>query len=631
MNTHFAATVIGGYVVVVTFGLMLAGCGNSGDSDKADKTPDATVGLELPVFSSDDSSSDDAGGLPTTDAVAADVAATCPGGPGCSCSENGDCDAALCMETPAGNKCAASCVENCPAGYSCAQVPNGSDITTACVSRWARLCSPCNENQQCHHPGVDGGRCVSQGGAGAFCGAPCANDAHCPATHACKTAIDINGQTTKQCVPKSGSGTTEEFGACGCNANTTALAFKAACSSQVVIEDKTITCTGARMCSLDGALGKCETVEPGPEKCDGLDNDCNGKTDDGACDDDNGCTTDSCDVSKGCEYAVVADGLPCDADGTVCTENDSCAAGKCQSGKIKVCDDKNPCTQDTCLPASGCTQTVDDGVPCDDENPCTVGDVCGDGSFTAGKPKKCDSGQPCVDAVCDLTDGGKCAFSDTKKGSGCDDGDKCTGADVCDSGKCVGDQVSCDDQNPCTIDACDKKSGKCANSPESGACSDGDACTVEDACQAGKCAAGKPKSCDDGQSCTADSCDKATGCVMKAKSGNCDDGDACTVGDTCEAGKCNPGKALTCNDNKFCTADSCDNKSVVCISPSRRRAPMATRVPAKILARLARALPGRRWSVTTATLARPTSATRVRAAPQATTTRTSAQTATPAL
>ena len=552
-------------------------CGNDGDVDEATKVPDIGGGLELPIFNGEDSATEDMGDLVPTDVVTADITAgSCPGGPSCPCTENGDCDAALCMETAEGNKCAADCVENCPTGFTCAQVPSGSDITTVCVSSWARLCSPCEENKQCQYPGIDGARCVSHGATGAFCGAPCVDDDHCPATHTCKAVADLDGKTSKQCIPTPDAGSEAEFGACTCNANTTALSFKAACTKQLITEGDTITCAGTRMCSSDGALQPCETVEPGLEKCDGLDNDCNGKTDDGACDDDNGCTTDSCDPTKGCGHTDAADGLPCDADSTVCTENDACSAGKCQGGKIKVCDDKNPCTQDTCLPASGCTQTVDDGVPCDDENPCTVGDVCGDGTCNAGKPKKCESGQPCVDAVCDLADGGKCAFSDKKNGTACDDGDKCTGPDTCDSGKCDSKEVSCDDDNVCTTDSCGPGAG-CQHKPTAGGCSDNNSCTVGDACDGGGCKAGSLKDCGDKNPCTVDACAKDSGAcenvAMPLNGTSCDaDGSKCTVDDACDGGKCIAGKLIQCDDGNTCTDDACDAATGKCNSKPAAKA-----------------------------------------------------------
>ena len=66
------------------------------------------------------------GGSPF-DATAVDVATPedtptqliCPGGDGCPCTEAGDCDSSMCIETSAGTKCGQPCIETCPEGFSC--------------------------------------------------------------------------------------------------------------------------------------------------------------------------------------------------------------------------------------------------------------------------------------------------------------------------------------------------------------------------------------------------------------------------------------------------------------------------------------------------------------------------------
>ena len=56
------------------------------------------------------------------------------------------------------------------------------------------------------------------------------------------------------------------------------------------------------------------------------------------------------------------------------------------------------------------------------------------------------------------------------------------------------------------------------------ACDDGNACTVNDVCNNGKCS-GIPFNCNDGDPCTLDSCDGSSGCVYIHQSGTdyCDD------------------------------------------------------------------------------------------------------------
>ncbi len=68
------------------------------------------------------------------------------------------------------------------------------------------------------------------------------------------------------------------------------------------------------------------------------------------CNDANACTTDSCNMTSGCQHVAVSGS--CDLDASVCTA-DSCVAGICSAGPATVCNDKDPCTADTCSPTSG--------------------------------------------------------------------------------------------------------------------------------------------------------------------------------------------------------------------------------------------------------------------------------------
>ncbi len=69
--------------------------------------------------------------------------------------------------------------------------------------------------------------------------------------------------------------------------------------------------------------------------------------------------------------------------------------------------------------------------------------------------------------------------------------------------------------------------------------------------------------CDDGNPCTAQSTCSAG--ICKGTVGPCDDGNLCTSQDACTPlnGKavCAGTPAVTCNDKKPCTADSCDPKT----------------------------------------------------------------------
>jgi len=277
------------------------------------------------------------------------------------------------------------------------------------------------------------------------------------------------------------------------------------------------------------------------------------------CNDHNPCTNDSCVAEVGCVF--VFNTAPCD-DGNPCTTGDTCWGGSCSPGAPVVCDDQNPCTDDSCDPQAGGCAHVPNQSSCDDNNPCTTQDVCADG-VCRGVPKDCEDGNPCTDDSCDMTTG-NCDHVPTNEGESCSDGDLCTLGDVCSGGKCVGVPRVCTDGNPCTDDSCDKKTGQCLFPPNTNACDDGNPCTEGDVCSNSVCQ-GTPKNCDDQNVCTDDSCDPLTGlCVHSENSGPCDDGDPCTANDTCTNFGC-AGTPVVCDDQNPCTDDFCDRVSGGCV------------------------------------------------------------------
>jgi len=97
-----------------------------------------------------------------------------------------------------------------------------------------------------------------------------------------------------------------------------------------------------------------------------------------------------------------------------------------------VCDDNNPCTNDSCDPQSGC-KFIPNGNSCEDGNPCTFNDKCSGGECVSGAFVVCDDGNPCTDNVCDYT---HCIYPSIP--GPCDDGDPCTLGDSCSNGICGG-------------------------------------------------------------------------------------------------------------------------------------------------------------------------------------------------
>jgi hypothetical protein len=194
-----------------------------------------------------------------------------------------------------------------------------------------------------------------------------------------------------------------------------------------------------------------------------------------ACNDSNLCTDDSCDAKSGCVFTPNT--APCN-DGSVCTQGDACSKGWCAGGPPVSCDDKNPCTDDLCDFQLGC-QHFDNSVPCNDLNACTANEFCAKGACGGGVPIVCEDKNPCTDDTCVPQTG--CVF--TNNTVACTDGSACTTGDVCKDGKCLsGNPTDCDDGNSCTTDTCDPATG-CKHVPVA----NDTPCGAELWCQAGSC------------------------------------------------------------------------------------------------------------------------------------------------
>jgi hypothetical protein len=468
---------------------------------------------------------------------------------GCPCSDNGQCQSGYCIETSGGSVCAQTCTSICPQGFACKTVTTGgSDVVTLCLSQFPRLCEPCGTDADCQGAlGSSTALCVPYGDGkddnpGSFCGGSCDDKNACPLGYKCSDVKNSSGATVKQCK--------KEDLQCECDTRARKLGLTTTCGSSNAFG----ACNGKRSCT-DSGLGACSAPPAAPETCNGLDDNCDGKTDDIACDDKNPCTIDTCDASaKACAHSPIVG--PCD-DGSKCTSGDTCVNGQC-TGKAKNCDDGNACTDDTCDAAGGCKYEYATG-PCSDDA-CKTGQTCVDGQCQGGKVKSCNDNNPCTADSCDDTG---CQHKPLT--GGCDDGNACTQGDSCATGTCAGTAKSCDDGNPCTDDTCDSgATGGCKNTPTAGTCDDGSKCTQNDGCTNGSCA-GKAVPCDDSNPCTTDSCDPQNGCAHQAQAGACNDGDPCTSGEKCSAdGVCAGGLAVDCDDKNPCTADTCDISSGAC-------------------------------------------------------------------
>jgi len=522
----------------------------------------------------------------------------CKPGDGCfldPCDENVDCLSGWCVDHLGESVCTQPCTEECPPGWMCQQVAGTyPDLVYVCVSNFANLCRPCAAGHDCKSVGGSEDVCVDYGEEGSFCGGTCSETGDCPPGFSCLNSLTVDGLELLQCVA--------DGGVCPCTGQAVKLALWTPCE----VVNQWGVCPGKRVC-LEEGLSACDAAIPGAESCNGLDDECDGMTDEPAeaggelinlCDDGNDCTTDVCLGAEGCEHEDLDSG-EC-KDGDACTVGDHCDQGVCLGLPI-VCDDSNPCTDDLCDGLGGCSVEFN-SEPCDDEDPCTVNDTCG-GGICAGFAVDCECQddadcaaledddlcngtlvcdtsklpfacavdpasvvfcpQPagpaaiCQEAQCD-PETGVCSTVAAHEGFACDDGDACTVGDQCVEMVCVpGGAANCNDGNICTDDSCDSLTG-CVHQANGGACSDNNVCTSADYCAGGKCAGGELLDCDDGNICTDDGCQAAVGCTHVANDQPCSDGNECTKGDQCQAGSCAAGGLENCDDSNLCTADSCD-------------------------------------------------------------------------
>ena len=501
-------------------------------------TSDATT-IDGSVDSGDDPAADAPVVPPLDVAPSEDVneSSLCEAGTGCfeePCDDPQDCNSAICVEHMGEKVCSKTCDEECPDGWTCSLVTAGSDGQYVCTSNFSDLCVPCATTEGCD--GASGAACVTYGQGSSFCGGSCDLEHPCPTGYSCQDVETTSGATSFQCVSDSGT--------CECSS----AAIDRGASTPCTQENEHGVCQGLRVCDPSGLLD-CDAPVPAPEVCNGIDDDCDGTTDLGTCDDGNPCTTDTCSGEEGCVHEDL-DGGEC-LDGDSCTAADHCEAGVCVGMPVD-CSDDNPCTIDSCDGAGGCLHEPQTSL-CDDGDPCTIGDLCDGGECAGSVSLDCDDANPCTDDSCSETG---CVHA--PNASECDDSNACTESSACVAGACAPTApVDCDDGNACTTDTCDPASG-CAQVANTLPCDDGDVCSLGDACGDDACQTGSGSlTCDDGNPCTTDTCDPEIGCVFAPNEDSCDDTNACTVMDTCVGGQCVGSGSLACDDGNPCTVDSC--------------------------------------------------------------------------
>ena len=378
------------------------------------------------------------------------------------------------------------------------------------------------------------------------------------------------------------------------------------------VGDETAVEVGAETATETAA---CVVVGVGDSTCDGIDDDCDGATDDdyletptycgdGACARTgvwacvSGDEVDTCSPGESAAADVICDGLDEDCDGSTDEEfvsaTSACGSGACARTGTLNCD--GHVETDSCVagsPGDGdatCDGTDDDCDGATDEDYVASATVCGVGACSAAGVMKCVGGSP-VD-----TCSGVAVAADDKTCDGVDD--DCSGAadedyvataTACGVGACkaVG-QLTCVGGAP--VDTCAVGAG----TPEGSGCdgvdnacdgaTDEDYVSVATVCGKGACLASGKSTCVvgvEGSDCVAGTPLSATDTTCDDVDDNCNDqtdegyveiATACGKGECAEAGawKCVDGEPLDtclagtpaasdadCNDDD----DDCDGET----------------------------------------------------------------------
>jgi len=580
--------------------LAVVGCGGSDGShhiDDADVTDAADVVFVPDVPHADVDVPDVADAEVDSETA---VACESAGALGCACTSGAECNSNVCIEGAAGNICTRTCIADCPDGYDClATAIGGGDPISICVPRHTRLCRPCDDSADCRNP-LDASPAVcvpdSDPSVGSFCATSCAQ-LPCPSGYDCQD-VPVGEGSARLCMKHEGE--------CECRPAWAALALSTSCENT----GDGASCAGARTCTSDG-LSACSAKTPATETCNGIDDDCNGQTDDiaptpctlesesGSCPGTNVCNAAGEMVCSGAgPRPEICNGVDDDCDGQTdeswtnclpsgCHESQgvyvesgdpSCVSGQCAYANPRACGlyacagggdagdvCATSCSDDTTCVASAhcdgathtCVPDLPDGGSCTDATECATGH-CQNGFCCAGGDC-CHQPHDCPDSYrvvphCDNT--AQC--QGTRHDAACVDAVCSTSEPIADDSGCDSEQVALD----CTPNA----PRYCNGQPTQTAPSCATTCTLDAQCASGfhcdgTCVADQDNggTCDEDSDCVSDHCTNGFCCT----SGTC-----CALAANCPASFRDPAScmdAFTCQGERIdatCLANTCDSTSV---------------------------------------------------------------------
>jgi len=491
---------------------------------------------------------------------------------GCvNCVARNVCETASCVQDATGVSSCQYTAKNCDDGKSC--TTDRCDVNAGCVNTYvvSAQCTPggqCATNDNCAQWGIsqklaDNCQVPSCDQTLGTCVAQPSTDNTCVPKSKCKNCIARNPCESAVCVKNAD-------GSVGCQRTKNTCDDKLACTAD----------------SCDITTGKCSNVyttstlcTPGGQCVKNID--CkqwgiNNKL-------DTKCLTPVCDKDLGTCKAI-SNGQNC-AKTTcqvACPPQDKCQTSTCgydqttqkltcQYSRL-VCDDKNPCTRDSCDLTKGCVFTFDNTIPGCQNKVCKTAVDC----------QSLITDTVCQQASCDpttntckvsLINNPQCnpLLKKCKK--------SCTPNNACETATCSVDavtkayscnrqQITCNDNNPCTVDTCDQVKGCVYTYTNSPTCQQ---CKIDADCNL--YAANNQADL----KCKISYCDTTTSsCKFRDDtSGKCKDVTKlcdllCKAPDSCTKTRClrTPGtnnvtcknKAINCDDGKACTVDSCDKK-----------------------------------------------------------------------
>jgi hypothetical protein len=285
----------------------------------------------------------------------------------------------------------------------------------------------------------------------------------------------------------------------------------------------TASCDDGDACTIDTCSAKGICLHATLPSC------CN---DSAVCDDDDDCTADAC-INHVCRHGPKYFGEVCCTDDTDCESVNPCKLGYCEESICEFfsiddccaaswqCHDWNPCTEDVCNPLSHLCEYSAVAGCCEDAAMCEAAKI----------PEHYCRPSYCIAATC--------KYGPPTEG-------------------CCAMLADCDDDNPCTTDACDTGSHECVHEQTSPFCCNGDAdcpaptvpCTLA-SCQQNSCTYPAESGC----------------CVSSAE---CDDGNLCTL-DVCLGNVCHHAKSADddcCMTSKDCLGDGLPCTTESCVAQS---------------------------------------------------------------